>query len=203
MSLGTITGSVSGELTTGKSTLHDRRSTDLPSNVHVAEAIVDDPYPLRPGDALLMFKNVRNDPLERLKQRGDINDAQFRAGKAYERDLELAEIGSVKAIDPTKEAVDGGCLAEPLSDLQRRALERLRQAGQDLGLFAESVVRGCLASNATPAQLAVQLGFTTKREQLHYGWAFRLALEYLARLYGTATVSTNRYKIRSATESVA
>ena len=151
---------------------------------------VDVPDPYRADATITSYRNANGDPLERLKQRGDINEAQYKAGKAYERDLELAEIGTVRAIDPTKEAVDGGRMSESLSDPQRRALERLKEAGQSMGLFAESVVRGVLTANVSPAQLAVNRGFTTRREQLHYGWIFRLALEYLARVYGTAVLSS-------------
>jgi hypothetical protein len=161
---------------------------------------VDVPDPYKAGATIPVFRNAGGDPLERLRQRGDINEAQYRAGKLYERDLELAEIGTVKAIDPTKEAVDGGRLPESLSEPQRRALARLKDAGQSMGLFAESVVRGVLASNVSPSQLAIARGFTTRREQLHYGWIFRLALEYLARVYGTAVLtSAARRKVPSWT----
>jgi uncharacterized protein (DUF2342 family) len=101
--------------------------------------------------------------------------------------LELAEIGNVKAIDPTKEAVDGGQLPESLSEPQRRAMARLTEAARIMGQFAESVVRGVLRSNVTPSQLAIARGFATRREQLQYGWIFRRALEELAMMYGYVT----------------
>jgi hypothetical protein len=164
----------------------DRRAAEAHRQASLVPVEVPDPY--EAGASIVAFKNAKADPLERLRQQSDIDEAQYQAGKAYERDLELAEIGGVRAIDPTKEAVDGGQLPEALSEPQRRALMRLRQAGAVMGLFAESVVRGVLQRNVSPAQLAVARGFSTRREQLHYGWVFRRALEELTGVYGTAMV---------------
>lgn len=164
----------------------DRRATDLHRQAQVIAVEVDDPYRLEPGEKIVAFKSLRDDPLERLKAKGDIEPAQYEAAKAYERDLELAEIGGVRAIDPTKEAVDGGKFVEPLTDSQRKATKRLSDAGALMGMFAESIVRGVLARNVSPAQLAIFRGFNTKREQLHYGWIFRRALDELAVFYGFA-----------------
>lgn len=165
----------------------DRRASEAHRQASLVPVEVPDPY--EAGASIVAFKNAKADPLERLKQQSDIDEAQYQAGKAYERDLELAEVGNVRAIDPTKEAVDGGRMPELVTDSQRRALVRLREAGRVMGLFAESVVRGVLERNVSPAQLAIARGFSTRREQLHYGWIFRRALEELTQVYGTATES--------------
>jgi hypothetical protein len=162
----------------------ERKATEAHRQASLVPVEVPDPY--EAGATVIAFKNEKSDPLERLKQQQDIDEAQYQAGKAYERDLELAEIGNVRAIDPTKEAVDGGQMPEPLSETHRKALVRLREAGRVMGLFAESIVRGVLQRNVSPAQLAVARGFSTRREQLHYGWIFRRALEELTVVYGTA-----------------
>lgn len=169
----------------------DRRAEHAHRQATLVPVEVADPY--EPGAMLIAFKNAKADPLERLKQQQDIDEAQYQAGKAYERDLERAEIGNVKAIDPGKEAVDGGCMPEAVTEAQRRALVRLREAGRIMGMFAESVVRGVLQSNVSPSQLAIARGFATRREQLQYGWVFRRALEELTQVYGTATKTVARY----------
>jgi hypothetical protein len=163
----------------------DRRAEHAHRQATLVPVEVPDPY--EPGASVIAFKNAKADPLQRLKDQADIDEAQYQAGKAYERDLELAEVGNVRAIDPTKEAVDGGRLPEPLSEAKRRADKRLNEASRIMGLFAESVVRGVLRLNVTPAQLAVARNHTTRREQLQYGWVFRRALEELAMFYGFAT----------------
>lgn len=160
----------------------DRRATESHRQASLVPVEVPDPY--EPGATIIAFKDAKADPLQRLKDQQDIDEAQYQAGKAYERDLELAEVGNVKAIDPTREAVDGGRLPEPVSETKRKADMRLNEAGRLMGQFAECVVRGVLRSNVTPAQLAVARGFATRREQLQYGWVFRRALEELAMFYG-------------------
>jgi hypothetical protein len=60
---------------------------------------VDDP--LERGAKLTATRNIRNDPLARLHTHHQIDDAQFYAGRAYQRDWEAAERGA-QAIDPTK-----------------------------------------------------------------------------------------------------
>jgi hypothetical protein len=162
----------------------DRRAEHAHRQATLVPVEVPDPY--EPGATVIAFKNAKGDPLERLRQQSDIDEAQYQAGKAYERDMELAEIGNVKAVDPTKEAVDGGRLPEAVTEPQRKAMERLREAARVMGLFAESVVRGVLERNVSPAQLAIARGFSTRREQLHYGWIFRRALEELTLVYQTA-----------------
>lgn len=169
----------------------DRRADVAPRQARLVPVEVDDPYEV--GGKIIAFKNEKADPLERLRQQQDIDEAQYQAGKAYEMDLERAEIGNVKAIDPSKEAVDGGRMAEAVTEAQRKALMRLREAGRIMGLFAESVVRGVLQSNVSPSQLAIARGFVTRREQLQYGWVFRRALEELTQVYGTATKTVARY----------
>ncbi len=165
----------------------DRRAGELLRNAQVVAVEVDDPYALEPGDKVIAFRSLRDDPIERLFVRGQIDLAQRDAGAAYRRDLELAEFGGARAIDPTKEAVDGGRFVEPFTDLQRKATARLIKAGVVLGLFAESIVRTVVSSNLFPGQVAVARGFTTKRDQAHYRWIFRKALEQLADVYGTAS----------------
>src|SRR5437868_8808650 len=94
----------------------DRRANDLLRNAQVIAVEVDDPYALEPGDKVLAFRSLRDDPIERLHCRGMIDDAQRDAGRAYRDDLQLAEIGGARAIDPSKEAVDGGAPPEMYSE---------------------------------------------------------------------------------------
>lgn len=166
--------------------VHDRKATDLLRNAQVVAVEVDNPYALEPGEKIVAFRSLRDDPLERLHSRGQIDDAQRDAGKAYRKDLELAEIGGARAIDPTKEAVDGGRLPEMYSAARSKATGRLKAAGAVMGLFAESIVRAVLEDNLFPGQVAAQRGFTSDLERRHYAWIVRKALEQLAVFYGTS-----------------
>lgn len=82
--------------------VHDRRSHDLPFNAEVAAVEVDDPLALEPGDKIVALRSIRNDPLGRLHSHRQIDDVQYRAGRAFQGDWERAERGP-QAVDPTRE----------------------------------------------------------------------------------------------------
>ena len=86
---------------------HDRRSQDLPINAQVATIAVDDPLALEPGEKIITFRSIRNDPLGRLHAHRQIDDTQYRSGRAFQGDWEKAERGP-RAMDTTREYVDGG-----------------------------------------------------------------------------------------------
>src|SRR5262249_51218620 len=90
--------------------VHDRRSADTLATGQYAAIDVDDPYGQR-GDKVTVLRQTRGDPLGRLHAHHQIDDAQYHAGRAYQGDRERADRGA-RAIDPTKEAVDGGRLPE-------------------------------------------------------------------------------------------
>src|SRR5246127_3102550 len=110
---------------------YDRRTTDLLRNAQVAPIEVDDP--LEPGAKLIVMRSIRNDPLAGLHSRGFIDDAQYWGGRAFQRDFETAERGP-RAIDPSKEAVDGGLMPEPITEGQWKAASQLKVVFEALGL---------------------------------------------------------------------
>src|SRR3954465_11506205 len=85
---------------------HDRRAHDLPRNAEVIAVEIDDPLALEPGEKIVVLRSVRNDPLGRLHAHHQIDDAQYRGGRAFQNDWERAERGP-QAIDPAREYVDG------------------------------------------------------------------------------------------------
>lgn len=146
---------------------------------------VDDP--LEFGAKLTATRNIRNDPLARLHSHHQIDDAQFYAGRAYQRDWETAERGA-QAIDPTKEAVDGGRFPEPLSDSQGKARIRLVEIEGVLGRTMQRVIHAVLIEGMSMEIMALQLfGRSGDRAANYYGRMFRDALDELAREYRLAT----------------
>ena len=81
---------------------HDRRAQNLPYNAEVAAIEVDDPLGLEPGDKIVALRSLRNDPLGRLHSHRQIDQAQFRGGRAFQHDWEKAERGP-RAVDTTRE----------------------------------------------------------------------------------------------------
>jgi hypothetical protein len=165
---------------------HDRRAADLPLHAEVAAIVVDDPYATRQGEKITVLRQLRSDPLARLHSHRQIDEAQYRAGRAYQRDWEAASRGP-RALDPTRERVDGGVRAEPVSERQTRARKRLAALEQALGRTMHRVTYAVLVDGMSMETLAQQL-FNREGEAStkYYGRLFRDALDVLAVEYGLA-----------------
>jgi hypothetical protein len=165
--------------------IHDRRSTDLNRGIgqHVAPVEVDDPMEV--GGKLIVMRSTRDDPLADLHARRMIDEAQYHAGRAFQRDFETAERGP-RAIDPSKEAVDGGLPPEPLTDGQIKAMDGLKRAYKALGQDGSAIAHDVLVHNKTRAQIAESRGLVGRRWEEYYGMRFRECLDCLALVYGFA-----------------
>lgn len=174
------------KITLAPATVPDRRSTDLLRNAQVSAMEVDDPF--EPGAKILAFRSLRDDPLGRLHDRRQIDEAQYEAGRAYQRDFEMAERGP-RAIDPSKEAVDGGRTPEPLTEGQRRAALRLAEAASELGAHGRKLIQDFLIDGMTMEQIAQRRGLQPSQFTLkYYGARVRECLESLAVVYNFAMV---------------
>lgn len=164
---------------------HDRRSKDTLRAGQYAPIEVDDPY--EDGAKISVLRQLRGDPLGRLHSHHQIDDAQYYAGRAYQRDWEKAERGA-RAIDPTKEAVDGGMLPEPLTDSQAKARARLIRVRAELGRVMITVLDGVLIERSSMEAIAISQGRWGARWENYYGKLFRDGLDVLAVEYRLATV---------------
>lgn len=165
--------------------VHDRRALEVGRNAVVGTISVDDPYG-QPGDKILVFRSLRTDPLAAMHDAGHVDEAQLHAGRRWQRAYELAEVGGATAIDPTREAVDGGRIPEPFTDEQREAVGELAKASRALGLEGESIVRDILGRRYTVSVAAAARGLISEPEKKYIGRRFRECLETLAVLYGYA-----------------
>lgn len=75
---------------------------------------VDDPY--EPGRPLKVAVNVRHDPLIHWHSRNQIDDAEYHAGRKFQRIHARAEIGGPASLDYSKPLVDGSYPQDPLTD---------------------------------------------------------------------------------------
>lgn len=158
-------------------TIHDRRSTDTLAAGRYAPIEVDDPF--EPGTKIQVLRQLRCDPLARLHTHHQIDEAQYMAGRCYQRDWERAERGA-RAIDPTKEAVDGGCLPEPLTDLQAKARKRLIRVHAELGRSMKTLVEAVLIQGSSIEAFSITQGRAGARWANYYGKMFRDGLDVLA-----------------------
>lgn len=160
-------------------TVHDRRSTDLLKDAQVAPVVVDDP--LEQGGKIAVVRSIRDDVLAAMFSRGEIDQAQFDAGRMYEKFAEQAEIGNVQAVDPGKEAVDGGGAYEGITDRQIDAVRRLSEVARVLGVRGESLVRFVLISRRPFSALGLDRRGTDRQRTRFFTY-----LEVMAQFFGAA-----------------
>ena len=168
------------------STAHDRRSQDLPRNAEVATFEVDNPLALEPGEKIVALRSIRNDPLARLHSHHQVDEAQYQGGRAFQNDWERAERGP-RAVDPTREYVDGGQMREPITESQRKAVLRLNRAERELGADGSALVHDVLVHGLTMAQIGEKRGLRTQRWKDYFARRFCECLDRLALIYGFAT----------------
>lgn len=162
-------------------TIYDRRSTDTLDAGQYASIEIQDPY--NPEDMIVVLRQLRGDPLGRLHAHRQIDDAQYQGGRAYQRDWEVAERGA-RAIDPTKEAVDGGPISEPLTVKQMECRNRLIRVRQVLGRKSALVVDMVVIAGQQINQLIPEDRQVWRR---HYAHVLRCGLDELAIEYGFAS----------------
>jgi hypothetical protein len=168
-----------------KDKIYDRMTADLPINSVVAPAVVDDP--LEPGARLRTLRSLRDDPLATMHSRGHIDEAQFAAGRLWQRYREHSEIGGARAIDPTKEAVDGGRFKEPDITRMSAALVQLKLADDEFQEYGASLVYDVLARNMSITEIAAARSITSGRQICSLMERFRASLDVMAKLWGFST----------------
>jgi len=164
---------------------HDRRATESNRGIenHLTPKEVDDPYEI--GGKIIVMRSTRDDPLADLHARHMIDEAQYHSGRAFQHDFETAERGP-RAIDFTREAVDGGLMPEPITEAQRASARQLAIVYRALGQDGSAIVHGVLVHNRTRKQVAESRGLVGKRWEEYYGMRFRECLDCLALVYGFA-----------------
>lgn len=187
--------------------VHDRTTAILPLNARVVVDEVEDAYGIpefaaydrRRGELMssgrpkvTVVRSIRSDPLGALKAQGVIDEVQFLAGQIWGWSYLRAEIGALKAIDPTKEAVDGGRLADPLSEQVKRAVANLRRAAVALGRDGESLVTDVIGKGLTLSKAADARGLISKSGREYLGRRFRECLDCLSVVFGCSTDSDRR-----------
>jgi hypothetical protein len=169
----------------------DRRSSDKQRNREYVDMEVDDPY--APGERITVTRQLRHDQLAWHHAHHHIDEAQYTAGRAYQRDYEIAERGA-RAIDPTREAVDGGVAVDPLLISQITARNKLVAIEAVLGHYLIRMLQAVLIHGAALSSLARSQSNEDKNQ---IGRMFRMGLELLAVQYGLSTRSRAEVEARA------
>ena len=170
-------------------TVHNRQATDLLKNAMVAPVVVQDPYGQN-GECIAVVRSIRDDILARMISGHEINQSQYDAGRIYQGHYEHAEIGNVQAMDPGKEAVDGGGWGDVLSNKQINAVRALEGARDALTPEGDDLMRAILVGRAAFSKLAA-----TKREATYLRVRFLYGLDILAWHFGCSTVKVEAIPI--------
>jgi hypothetical protein len=173
-----------GKPNTLHSVAHDRTSQDLLRNAQVAPVEVDDPY--EEGGKIVVLRSTRNDPLADMKAKGQIDDCDYVAGRHWQAAWENAAVGGVRALDPTREVVDGGQMPELLSDAQRRAVQDLKAARGALGRDGYALICDVLGNGLSIGEAARSRGLSSEADRKYFGKRFRECLATLAVRFGYA-----------------
>ena len=133
-------------------------------------------------------RRVTLDPQRSLREAAShhqIDEAQYRGGRAFQDDWEKAERGP-RAVDPTREYVDGGQAREPITERQRRAVLRLNRIERELGADGIMLVHEVLVQGLTMEQIGQRRGLRGQRWMDYFAKRFRECLDRLALIYGFA-----------------
>lgn len=163
--------------------IHQRMSADLPINSRVAVAIVDDPYS-QVGEKIQVLRSVKKDPLADMLSRGVIDQALYLAGRKWQALYERRMVGTVGAIDPTKEAVDGGKMRDPLTDRQMLATDELHRANLVLGRVGKNLMVDLLGECMSMTAMGEKYDCRTGRRMNFLSIRIRECLEDLGKLWG-------------------
>ena len=157
----------------------------LTDNAMVAVAIVADPHS-ETGEKIQITRSIRDDPLAYMASHRQIDEAQYQAGRKWQKLHECSTIGVIRAIDPGKEAVDGGMMREFLTDSQIDAFKKLSAAYRELGQTGGKMVMLVLGEGRSIADAATRWGYTDDRSVNYFSRRFRECLETLAVHWGFA-----------------
>lgn len=129
-----------------------------------------------------VFRNLRRDPLAWLLAHKNIDDAQFAAGDLWRDYWAEIEVGGAKALDPGKEAVDGGGFIGRDSDRYNKAFTEIGKAAKAVGMLGEQALKDVLGTKLFINQYAAIRGISPEEGSAR----FKRALENLALLWGFA-----------------
>jgi hypothetical protein len=168
--------------------VHDRRAREINRGAvgHIVETEVDDPY--EAGARISAVRSVRDDPLADHLARGHIDEAQYLAGREFQRHFGIAERGP-RAMQMA-EAVDGSPLHETLTDAALMASKWLAKCYGALGRDGSALIHDMLIANRTTRQIAAARGMVGSDWERYFARRLYEALDCLALVFGFSNGAT-------------
>ncbi len=148
--------------------------------------------PINPEDNIIVLKTYREDYLLRAKQNKDIDENEFNVGRDLQAAYENLEARTLRAIDTTKDRVDGGTFYNAAGDDTRdKAIEFIGWAKGVIGEGNEPIMRDILGHGLSPTQVALKRGYEGTKMISHFAWLFRRCLEQLVTASSAVGASPN------------
>jgi hypothetical protein len=145
--------------------------------------------PRRP--LMKVFVALRDDPVGRMHSRHQIDEAQYKAARAYQQTADRAMLGAVRSVDLSRTKVSGGLAPDPLTEGRKRSMEPLRtveeRVARHYGSEGLGLTRAVLVERQSVEQTARQRGAKNDREVWFWARLFRWCLGVLAAAFGFAT----------------
>jgi hypothetical protein len=153
----------------------------------LAHRVVQDPYT---GERQSSLVNNRGDLLGAMRAKRVLkHDWQLAVARHIEQAFERSQVGGVKAMDFSREPVDGGQIArDGYHDGHKRAYETLAKARQALGADTYKLIETVLRDRHSLTDVASMTGhpYELVRER------FRTALTTLAETFGLSGQAPSR-----------
>ncbi len=158
--------------------VHDRQAS-IPTPGEFAPVVVDDPY--APGEKISAIRRVN--VLERMHDRGVIDDAGYEAGQRYLLLTKRAEVGSVRGADFTREVVDGSPPRDFFSVNRLQSVTQLARledgVKKEFGATGLFLVRAVAGQGHSLTQVATMMGDDPK-DWRALSWLFVKCLDHIA-----------------------
>jgi hypothetical protein len=168
-----------------------RRKTKITLARDTALVEIDNPFytpgsPRQVPRRVTAVRSLRDDPLARLHDRRQISEAEYRAGRDFQRLLEATERGRIPANDPMREPVDGGPgFRDGLSEREAHAFRQLARLWPILGKDGSAILRAFLGERQFLPAIAAARGLPDDQQTLRYlGRRVRECLDTLAIEFG-------------------
>lgn len=187
--------------------VHDLIPIDVPKHVEgavvemdnalyekISEVTKDDRGEWRSGERerVRVVISFKHDPVGRMFARGQIQEAEYKAASEFQGLHDQAQIGVIRALDPAKEYVDGGLMPDPLTDVQQRAIRRIRAVEGKIknahGVTGLAVFNAVLVDKVPVEAAARRFNAETRRQVEFWSLLFRQCLHTLGIEMGTIGV---------------
>jgi hypothetical protein len=150
----------------------------------LGQIAVKDPFDGRTRTKVI---NIKCDPVGRMHKRGQLSpngDTRLQAARYYQHLWDRAEIGGARAIDTTKDKVDGGVFQMPDSERRQRAQAERNTIERRLGEQGVGLVRLILIHGLEICELHDLRSARSAREMDNTGHRFRECLDTIAEVVG-------------------